>query len=124
MIITGQEQQQQQQPANTLIMRLFHSADCAGNIPFIEFPPCSPLSVVFSAERIPSAAATTDEAKPADEHGTDNPFNYSSVKEVFLFPIEPHLRAGEATDDTLSNLQFKRSTGNMTDDLERVGPWG
>lgn len=40
--------------------------------------------------------------RPADEQGTDNPFNYSSVKEVL--------------NDTLSNLQFKRSTGYMTGD--------
>lgn len=43
MLIRGQ-QQPACLPANTLIMRLLHSADCAGNIPFIEFPPCRSLS--------------------------------------------------------------------------------
>lgn len=31
----------------------------------------------------PNLEDSADEPRPADEHGEDNPFNYSSVKEVF-----------------------------------------
>lgn len=55
----------------------------------------------------PNLEDSADEPRPADEHGEDNPFNYSSVKEVFT------IHGGNC--DTLSNSPLNRSTGDMTD---------
>ena len=61
------------------------SADCAALGRLLNFPPDEPTTTH------PVARPSPD--RPADEHGADNPFNYSSGKEVLSSDTLPKFAA-------------------------------